>query len=481
MSYPFILSPNIVTILAKGVHYSFDKTHPLFANLKDRLSMPSNLIDWDEIDSLLETNEKVLNYTGNKIFVKDNIFFYKSYNGTILKLANNSITYRILEMNSHGMNIQPMLNFLDKLVKNPNQTAIDELFLFLSDCSLPITDDGNFLAYKVVNKDYKDLFTNTIPNKIGYTVLMDRKKVNKDRNQTCSVGLHFCSAGYLDEIENTHVMIVSVDPSDVVAIPNDYDNMKGRCCKYNVVAEVKEDYDEIDCYIHKTPDVIGYVLEEEPNKVYKENPYENTKSDVSNVETKYDDIKIDFIGRVHDFLSKYKVSDRVANKNYLLKTPQGLKVYRFIDKTSKDNFKFIGYLNDLIKNEQEKTLLLDESVSLPVVDKKVKKIKEEKKQKQEEKIDPSRIGVFGKILKYPRRILTYPDKIKVEKTNRFIDGKRVYVYEGTVRVFIRRCDKKLFSLDAVYEIINDRFISHYIFKDKLTKDCFIKIDSVNKE
>jgi hypothetical protein len=37
-------------------------------------------------------------------------------------------------------------------------------------------------------------------------------------------------------------MIVKINPKDVVAIPADYNNTKGRTCKYEVVAEYKEDW-----------------------------------------------------------------------------------------------------------------------------------------------------------------------------------------------------------------------------------------------
>jgi hypothetical protein len=37
-------------------------------------------------------------------------------------------------------------------------------------------------------------------------------------------------------------MIVKINPRDVVAIPADYDNTKGRTCRYEVIAEYKEDW-----------------------------------------------------------------------------------------------------------------------------------------------------------------------------------------------------------------------------------------------
>jgi hypothetical protein len=37
-------------------------------------------------------------------------------------------------------------------------------------------------------------------------------------------------------------MIVKINPKDVVAIPADYNNTKGRTCRYEVVAEYKDDW-----------------------------------------------------------------------------------------------------------------------------------------------------------------------------------------------------------------------------------------------
>jgi hypothetical protein len=37
-------------------------------------------------------------------------------------------------------------------------------------------------------------------------------------------------------------MILKINPADVVSIPSDYNNTKGRCCKYIVLSEYKEDW-----------------------------------------------------------------------------------------------------------------------------------------------------------------------------------------------------------------------------------------------
>jgi hypothetical protein len=35
--------------------------------------------------------------------------------------------------------------------------------------------------------------------------------------------------------------LIKINPADVVSIPSDYNNAKGRCCKYVVVGEIQDD------------------------------------------------------------------------------------------------------------------------------------------------------------------------------------------------------------------------------------------------
>ena len=47
--------------------------------------------------------------------------------------------------------------------------------------------------------------------------------------------IHFAHA-------NGHVMLLKINPADVVSIPADYNDTKGRCAKYEVV-DVYHDFD----------------------------------------------------------------------------------------------------------------------------------------------------------------------------------------------------------------------------------------------
>jgi hypothetical protein len=73
--------------------------------------------------------------------------------------------------------------------------------------------------------------------------------VDDNRNQTCSRGLHFCAWGYLDSYDsssNFRIVEVRINPKHVMAIPIDYNNMKGRCYKYEVVSEVVDGKNQVE-------------------------------------------------------------------------------------------------------------------------------------------------------------------------------------------------------------------------------------------
>jgi hypothetical protein len=78
---------------------------------------------------------------------------------------------------------------------------------------------------------------------------MERNQVDDDKDRTCSTGLHFCSQDYLPSFgsaQGNRVVIVKINPADVVSIPSDYNNAKGRACRYEVVGEIGNTGDKIE-------------------------------------------------------------------------------------------------------------------------------------------------------------------------------------------------------------------------------------------
>jgi len=137
-----------------------------------------------------------------------------------------------------GFPVEPLVLFMENLMQNPSYRSVNELYGFLEKNNLPITPDGHFLAYKKVRENYHDVYTGKFDNSVGKIVEMERNQVNDDQNQTCSAGLHFCSENYLNHFGGERVMILKINPRDVVSIPTDYNNSKGRACRYEVIGEV---------------------------------------------------------------------------------------------------------------------------------------------------------------------------------------------------------------------------------------------------
>lgn len=157
--------------------------------------------------------------------------------------VNSIIADRIIDLVTEGFDVEPLARFLDRLMDNPLESARNELYLFIESGDFVLTPDGHFLAFKKVRDDYKDIYTGTYDNSVGRTLKMERLDVDPDRSRTCSVGLHFCSYSYLPHFgvsSGNRVVIVKIDPADVVAIPSDYKNAKGRTWRYTVVGEVPE-------------------------------------------------------------------------------------------------------------------------------------------------------------------------------------------------------------------------------------------------
>ena len=102
---------------------------------------------------------------------------------------------------------------------------------------MPITPEGNFLAYKGVDEHFKDKYTGKFDNSVGNVLDMKRNSVCDDANVGCSHGFHAGSYEYAKGWAGGggNLMVVEIDPADVVSVPLDCDCQKLRTSKYKVV------------------------------------------------------------------------------------------------------------------------------------------------------------------------------------------------------------------------------------------------------
>jgi len=92
-------------------------------------------------------------------------------------------------------------------------------------------------VYKGIRSDWTDKYSGKIDNSIGKTIKFPRNKVDDNRENQCSWGLHVGSLDYVVDYCTERVVLVKVNPRDVVSVPKDHDAQKCRVCEYTVLSE----------------------------------------------------------------------------------------------------------------------------------------------------------------------------------------------------------------------------------------------------
>jgi len=257
----YILGSDSITVFVRGKSYTVNKQAKTFELVLSGVKANDEQKVYDAVN-IKESIATALNTASGHVRIEGNKIFYAG------REVTGVIASRIFEVIKLGLDVQPMVKFLENLMTNPSKRAVDEAFGFIEACSLPITPDGCFLAYKRVRADYRDVHSGTVLNKpyklftpedcvaidasqgkLGEvevdvingvtTVSMPRNLVNEDKDKTCSEGLHFCSYDYLKHFGGARIVVLKINPADIVSIPADYNNSKGRCSKYQVVDELE--------------------------------------------------------------------------------------------------------------------------------------------------------------------------------------------------------------------------------------------------
>jgi predicted RNA-binding Zn-ribbon protein involved in translation (DUF1610 family) len=103
----------------------------------------------------------------------------------------------------------------------------------------------------LLNDDYTSIHDKKTPNNVGTYLEMPRQEVDDNRNNTCSSGFHFCGREYLQSYgskrrNNDRLLLLKINPADVVSIPSDYKNQKGRACKYLIYKDISDSSGDTD-------------------------------------------------------------------------------------------------------------------------------------------------------------------------------------------------------------------------------------------
>lgn len=211
--------------------------------LADRLIRALRENKLNEIPSLVSVAKRIETFSKGAFVVQ---------NGRVMVNgvpASEVLSNKIIRFSNEGLPFQPLLKFAEKLSQNPSFRAVNELYQFLEKNDHPVTETGNFIAYKRVKANFKDIHSGTFDNSVGRTLEVPRNSVDEDSSRTCSYGLHVANWDYAHtqfasyDADSDVMLEVEVNPADVVAIPTDYNQSKMRVCRYKVLGVVTTPYE----------------------------------------------------------------------------------------------------------------------------------------------------------------------------------------------------------------------------------------------
>jgi hypothetical protein len=229
--HSIISGDGTICAVINGNHYTVGVGHASYEKIRKAITtLPVNE---DELRSLFDIQENVRQLTSGKVQVdldQSKIL----YDGT--EFYDKDFCERVFRLMERGYDTSCLVNFLNNLGQNPSFRSIMETFKFLCNEGMPLTSDGCFLAYKGVKENFYDEYTSTVNNTPdGRRIEMTREEVCNDPAQSCASGYHVGSYKYAKNW-GQRVVLVKVNPRDVVSVPN-HECEKMRVCGYWVVLD----------------------------------------------------------------------------------------------------------------------------------------------------------------------------------------------------------------------------------------------------
>ena len=235
MNFAFI---NGVAVIFKddGSYVECDDTHPEYSRVLE-------CIKEKNFDEAIKLCEQDLEKKINEKYKEDGVVYDAKTESVYIngELQHSHIATRIAEHAKANLPFEHLLKFIERLNKNPSYNSRMELYNFLESKHIQITDDGCFLGYKSVRANFTDWHSGKFDNRIGQTPSVPREEVDDNPNNACSSGLHVGNYEYASSFycgSDRQLLMVKVDPSDVVSVPT-YACNKLRCCKYEVISLCK--------------------------------------------------------------------------------------------------------------------------------------------------------------------------------------------------------------------------------------------------
>jgi hypothetical protein len=221
----YTMTNNSVTVVVDGSPHTIKRGDPNF----DAVVAHVKANTFDKIPMLISKGLAVTRWAQGLFRVQDNHLFFEG------EKVPQDFNAKIFQMAKSGKDPRFLMRFYQRLMSNPSWNSVQQLFRFITNKNISIAEDGTFLAYKSVTRDYLDWHTKTVSNHIGTVNFMRRNKISDDPTKGCHFGYHVGSHQYASTFNSSgRLLICKVDPADVVCVPTD-GSQKVRVCKYKVV------------------------------------------------------------------------------------------------------------------------------------------------------------------------------------------------------------------------------------------------------
>lgn len=229
MAIPFMFVDGNLTVILKNKAHQVLPDHVNYKMIMEALPSATE----EELLNLVDVDTALTVYSNGRVSVNGECVMFDG------EVVHGSISKRIMEFMKNGLPFEPLVKFLENVMENPSMQSQRELYDFLEHENLPVTEDGHFLAYKAVRGDFKDKFRGVFDNSVGQVCEMVRAKVDDNRDVGCSQGLHAGALSYVASYGSVdagdRIVIVKINPKDVVSVPKDCSCQKLRTCRYEVV------------------------------------------------------------------------------------------------------------------------------------------------------------------------------------------------------------------------------------------------------
>src|SRR3954471_6728540 len=158
--YSWLITSSGVTVNFDGESKSLKKEDKSYQTVIS--SIRDN--DWDKVKELLNPAHAVNEFSNGEMRIENGQVFVKSATGEFPVACGLNST--ILHYIKEKLPFEPLVKFAKNLNENPSYNSVNQLFLFLEKNHFAITENGNFIAYKSVTSDFKDVYSKTFDNSI---------------------------------------------------------------------------------------------------------------------------------------------------------------------------------------------------------------------------------------------------------------------------------------------------------------------------